>query len=183
MRKKFISILMACLMLAISVPVFGAAQSQAQNPTQTSEDKMQEEISELRELVQMLLVLLQNQQPTQNSATADTPQISMQRAREIALQHVTGQGTIGAIMLFRENGVLNYEVNVATSSANYTIYINALTGVIIGNNRELITAWQPPVPIQTSSSSSSSTHTPQTSSSSTHTPSSSSSSSSRPSGR
>ena len=146
MYKKIIATIMACLMLAIATPVSWTTQVQAQNPTQSSEERMQQEISELRELIQMLL-LLNNQQNNQQSA--DTPQISMQRAREIALEHVTGQGTIGTIMLIRENGVLTYEVNVSTASANYTIYINALTGVITGNNREVIAVWQPPVPVPT----------------------------------
>ena len=176
MRKKFIAVIVACLMLAMSVPVLGAAQ----NPTQTPEERMQEEISELRELVQMLVLLLQNQQPTQNNTNApsDVPQISMQRARDIALEHVTGEGTIGAIMLFREDGVLTYEVNIATSAANYTIYIDALTWAITGNNREVVAVWQPPAPVQTPQPSPRA-QTP----SSTHTPGSSSSSSSSPSGR
>ncbi|MCL1996954.1 MAG: PepSY domain-containing protein [Defluviitaleaceae bacterium] len=184
MSKKIIVLAMVGLMLTIGMPALWVTQVQAQNPPQTSEERMQQEISELRELIQLLL-LLNSQQSTENSAIADVPQISMQRAIDIALEHVTGQGTIGTIMLFRENGVLTYEVNVTTSAANYTIYINAMTGVITGNNREVLAIWQPPVPVPTPQPTwtpAPGTHTPSSSGSSSSSPGSSSSSSS-PSGR
>ena len=136
MRKKLTAIIMACLMLVISVPVFGAAI-----PYAASENRVQEEIAELRELVQMLMLLLENQQPAASNA-----QITIERATEIALAH-TGPGIVGTIMLFRQDGVLTYEVNVTTTAASYTIYIDAFTGVITGNNRELIAIWQPPTPV------------------------------------
>ena len=182
MSKRFVSAIMACLILAISVPVFGTSQVQAQSPTASAEVRMQEEIAELRALIQALLS--QNQQSAQNNAATPAAQISIDRAMEIALGH-TGPGAVGTVMLFLEGGVLTYELNITTSAASYTVYINALTGVITGNNREIIAVWQPPVPAHTQPvrPPSSSTHTPSSSSSAHHTPGHSSSSSSSPSGR
>jgi len=70
------------------------------------------------------------QSPTQAQNTVSAPQISYERAMQLALERVGG-GVIRDIELERRHGELVYEVEVRFDGVEYDVYINAATGEII----------------------------------------------------
>ena len=224
MKRKVLATSVAAIMLVMGVfavtsltppgvVVAQAAQVQAEQPTA---EEMRAEIDELRQLI---LLLLQNMTNGNGYAQANPqgavqtqagiPNISSQRARDIAVETV-GHGVAREVMLFTENGVLLFEVDVRNGATRYMVYINAATGAVVRmnsfNDGAVITPVPPigtlptpspspnpsPSPSPTQTPNSSSQQTPNSSSqqtpnsSSSQTPSSSSSSprsTSSPSGR
>ena len=211
MKRKVLATSVAAIMLVMGVfavtsltppgvVVAQAAQVQAEQPTA---EEMRAEIDELRQLILLLLQNMTNgngyAQANPQSATqtqAGVPNISSQRARDIAVE-VIGHGAAREVILFTENGVLLFEVDVRNGTTRYMVYINAATGAVVRmnsfNDGVAITPVPPigtlPTPSPSPNPSPSPTQTPnsssqQTPSSSQQTPnSSSSSSSSSPSGR
>jgi len=70
------------------------------------------------------------QSPVQAQNTVSAPQISYERAMELALERVGG-GMIWDIELERQRGELIYEVEVRFNGIEYDVYINAATEEII----------------------------------------------------
>jgi uncharacterized membrane protein YkoI len=62
------------------------------------------------------------------------PQISGQRAREIALE-LLGHGTARDVLLFEENGVLIFEVEIRYVDVRYMVYVNAISGNVVRMSR------------------------------------------------
>jgi uncharacterized membrane protein YkoI len=98
-------------------------------------EEMQNTINELTVLLQQLI---QNQN---NSAIAlsgvnqpGIPQLSSQRAREIALELI-GHGTARNVLLFEENGILMFEVEIRHSNVRYMVYVNARNGSVVRMSR------------------------------------------------
>jgi len=92
----------------------------------------QELASELEEL-QMLFQDLQSQLNAQQAETAETavPSISGQAAREAALEHIGGQGIIQETLLFEENGILLFEIEIINENLRHMVYINAQNGTVV----------------------------------------------------
>ena len=107
-------------------------------------DAMQAEIEELRALIQLLLANMDNSSnQIPQAAQAGVPQISGQRAREIAVEFI-GYGTTGEVTLFTDNGVLTFEVEVRQNNVRYMVYVNAATGGVIRMSSHENTAVIPP---------------------------------------
>ena len=189
MNKKLIASIATTLVLAVGVFAFvsvwfgqDAVQAQAQQNPPTpavqssapsqAELQLQEEIAELRAMIQALL-----------GAQAGVPQMSSQAAMNIAVEHL-GFGTAEGTELIEAGGVLMFSVDVVNGAVRYVVHVNAMTGAVMNFNttgtvsgaasQQPVQPQQPPAQPPASS-----THTPGSSSSSNR----SSSSSSSPSGR
>jgi len=141
MSKKLIALSITALVLAVGFLALTfviqsaasqnnivQAQAAVQEGGMTSEE-MQSAIEELRMLIQILVLGMSNNTATQTQQPG-IPQMSSRQAREIALD-VVGAGETGGVMLFTEDGVLTFEVEVTTSYGRYVVYINAITRDVI----------------------------------------------------
>jgi len=127
MKKKLTFVLVAILVFTIGFSTL-ANNTTAHAQTQTPQEEMQLQIDELRELVNMLVsALLNNNQ-------AGIPGISSQLARDIAIEFV-GHGTTRDVLLFTENGVLIFEVEVRHEDVRYMVYIIAANGNVLRMSR------------------------------------------------
>jgi len=112
-----------------------SAQAAQINATANDPSAMQAEIEELRALIQLLLQNMNgNTNQNQQAAQAAVPQISSQSARDIAVELV-GHGTARDVVLFTENGVLTFEVEVRHNNVRYMVYVNAANGGVIRMSR------------------------------------------------
>ena len=136
MKQQLKGVLCALLAAAfIFSGVFTANTVSAQqlNNNQPSVEEMQTQIEELRTLINALVLALGNgAQPQTNQA--GIPSISSQRARAIAVELV-GHGIARDVMLFSENGVLMFEVEVIHETVRYMVYVNAINGGVIRMSR------------------------------------------------
>jgi uncharacterized membrane protein YkoI len=110
--------------MVMAFGIFVPTTVQAQSTT----EEMQATIAELTALIN---ILIQNQS-TDNQA--GIPQISSQRAREIALELI-GHGTARDVFLFTENSVLIFEVEIRHDNVRYMVYVNALSGDVVRMSR------------------------------------------------
>ncbi|MCL1988211.1 MAG: PepSY domain-containing protein [Firmicutes bacterium] len=115
-RKFLLSVALIGTLFISSIPSVNAQQDAA---------AMQAEIAELRALIQALVGNTGNTAPTPG-----VPNISRQQAREIALDLI-GAGVAGEVMLFTEDGVLTFEVEIRQGALRHTVYVNAITGSVI----------------------------------------------------
>ena len=153
MKKKLIASLAVTLMLAVGVitvawvtqgsvqaqqnpPATAAPAVQASAPSET-EERMQEELAELRALIQALLGMIAEDfagQPSQNAdIQAGVPQMSSQTAMNIAVEHL-GTGTAEGFELLEIDGVLTFVIDVANGTVRYVVHVNAMTGVVMNFN-------------------------------------------------
>jgi len=138
MGKK-LNVLLSFALAAVFI--FGAALTantvSAQEPvgSQPGIEEMQRQVEELRALINALILALGSNNSAQPQTNQEgIPSISSQRAREIAVELV-GHGIARDVMLFSENGVLTFEVEVVHNNVQYMVYINALNGGIIRMSR------------------------------------------------
>jgi uncharacterized membrane protein YkoI len=68
------------------------------------------------------------------SAAKLTPKISVEQAKQIAVNHVTGK--ILDVELEKENGVLVYEVDITSPNQVYEVTIDANTGKVLEIEKE-----------------------------------------------
>ena len=136
MKKKLIGSIFAVVILSAGLLVFSLLANNtastdaihAQQASSSAEaEEMQSQIEELRALINLLLGNIGRENP---SPASNTPSISSQRAREIAVELV-GHGAAQNVMLFTEDGVLTFEVDVRYQNTRYAVYIDAVTGNII----------------------------------------------------
>ncbi|MDR2182805.1 MAG: PepSY domain-containing protein [Clostridiales bacterium] len=134
MRKLLVGLMCAVMLFASFAPTTTAY---AQNQPNSTYEEMRRQIEELRTLINLLITLLQNNnantgqnQPNQ----AAIPSISSQRARDIAIELV-GHGTARDVILFSDNGVLTFEVEVRHNNVRYMVYVNAIGGGVIRMSR------------------------------------------------
>ena len=112
-----------------SEPVYASVQAASSNDATIAE--LQQTIAELRALVNLLMQNAGgNNQGGQQNVQAGIPFISSQRAREAAVAHV-GYGTARDAMLFSDEGVLTFEVDVRHQNRRYMVYVDAANGDFI----------------------------------------------------
>ena len=156
--KKLIASLAATLVLAIGIfavtwfsqgpvhaqqnppaPVVPVVQSASVSAAQAleSEQRMQEEIAELRALIQVLLGMIAGDLTDQSGQNAGTqpgvPQMSSQAAMNTAVEHL-GFGTAQRVELLEVDGVLMFVVDVANGTIRYAVHVNAMTGDVVNFN-------------------------------------------------
>jgi len=149
--KKFCITVSAIAFMLIGSLAISAVFNQSELSTQAAQvnndsasvEALQEEIAQLRALLQELTTSFAGNQNQQSS----TPAISSQSAREIAIENASG-GEVRDIMLFTDNGVLTFEVDVRNGETRYMVYVNATSGTFIRMNTytDTVTAVQP-VPV------------------------------------
>jgi uncharacterized membrane protein YkoI len=147
MNKKLTAILAAMLVVAIGFAVFtnnttahaqtrtsGVLGRAASGASDQQQEEMQMQIDELRELVNLLVLALSGNNQQGQNTQAGVPGVSSQRARDIATEFI-GNGTARDVLLFTENNVLMFEVEVHQENVRYNVYINAVNGDVIRMNR------------------------------------------------
>ena len=137
MRKKLIVGIGLCA-LAVAFMGFAACSHAPAGNVYASAQQVQNEevtIAELQatiaELTALVSLLLGDSEGAQQ---AGVPSISGQRAREIAIELV-GYGVARDVLLFSEDGVLQFEVDVRHLNRRYMVYINAIDGEFISISR------------------------------------------------
>ena len=134
MKKKLTASIAVTLVLAVGVFAFAwldrdSVQASASNE---AEERMQEEIAELRALIQALLGMIAwdyAEQPAQ----VGIPQMSSQAAMNIAVEHL-GFGIAEEVELLEIDDVLVFAVDVANGAIRYLVHVNAMNGDVINFN-------------------------------------------------
>ncbi|MCL2049371.1 MAG: PepSY domain-containing protein [Defluviitaleaceae bacterium] len=150
--KTFLLCVLAIFLFGTAVYAEEQAQGQQEQAQETTEatgmsmEEMQKTIAQLTATVQSLLQQIaahSQQTATQATAqprpvatprerqqvTASVPQLTFERAMQIALAEVGG-GTVKDIEIDRLQGVQVYEVEVRFGGIEYDVYVNADTGVV-----------------------------------------------------
>ena len=96
--------------------------------------ELQQTIAELRALVNLLLGMDSDHEGDVQITQAGIPSISGQRAREIAVELV-GYGEARDVLLFLDEGVLTFEVDVRHGTRRYMVYVDASDGEFISISR------------------------------------------------
>ena len=143
MEKKWIIGIGLCT-IAIAIIGFGAfsyfragnvyastRQEQTEDPTIA---ELMQTIAELRALINLLVGMDSSYEGEPQVTQAGIPFISGQRAREIAVELV-GYGEARDVLLFIEEGVLQFEVDVRHLNRRYMVYIDAINGEFISISR------------------------------------------------
>ncbi|MCL1996953.1 MAG: PepSY domain-containing protein [Defluviitaleaceae bacterium] len=158
MKKKLIASLTVTVVLAIglfAVVWFGQDSIQAQQNLSASaatvaqapivqaqasseaQEQMQEEIAELRALIQVLLGMIAEDltdQSSQNTAAqVGIPQMSGQAAMNTAVEQL-GFGTAEGVELLEIDGILTFVVDVTNGTLRYVVHVNAMTGIVMNFN-------------------------------------------------
>jgi uncharacterized membrane protein YkoI len=105
--------------------------AQSAEYAQDGNGNLDEMAAELAELQAMLDALLAGQ--TVEITGAAEP-ISGVEANDIALAYV-GHGEIAGFLLFNDEGVLTYEVDIRYGIARYMVYVDAISGEVINMGR------------------------------------------------
>ena len=108
--------------------VYASAQPQTEDATIA---ELQQTIAELRALINLLI---STDESYEREPQAGIPSISSQRAREIAVELV-GYGVTRDVLLFIEDGVLMFEVDVRHLNRRYMVYIDAADGEFVSISR------------------------------------------------
>ena len=139
MSKKWIAVIGLCAAATVLMglaacshtpagTVYASAQPQTEDAT----------IAELRqtiaELSALISLLLGTDGTNEEGQQAGIPSISSQRAREIAVELV-GYGVARDVLLFSEDGVLQFEVEVWHLNRRYMVYIDAIDGEFLSISR------------------------------------------------
>ena len=137
-----LSIVTLIAVIAVVAMVFytmGLRNQQPQNTINTEDvqSNNQDEVStelaaELAELQALLESILAGDYPTDTEQTY-TELITEQEAMDIALQHI-GYGSVNDVLLFSDDGVLTFEVDIRHEEMRYMVYINALSGSVIASD-------------------------------------------------
>ena len=145
MKKAVIvlSIVTFVSIIAVVALVFytiGLQNQQLQNITNTEDvqNNNQDEVSaeltaELAELQELFDSILAGNYPADEIQT-DVELISDQEAMDIALQYL-GNGLVNDVLLFSDDGVLTYEVDIRDDDIRYMVYVNAFSGSVISSDR------------------------------------------------
>jgi len=141
--KKIVVVLSIVTLIAVIAVValvfytMGLRNQQPQNTTPTtdvqSNNQNQDEVSaelaaELAELQELLDSILAD-----NHGQGDAEMITDREAMDIALQYI-GHGSVNDVLLFSDEGVLTFEVDIRHEEVRYMVYINALSGSVISSD-------------------------------------------------
>ena len=138
--KKAVMVLSALLVIALAslIAVFIYVQSQQSLPPQLAQQPAQQPTQQLTE--QELAAELAGLQAQLQELLADgvnlesTSLISDWQAEDIALAFL-GYGTLSSSMLFLENNIYTFEVDIRHGYGRYMVYVNATNGSVVRMSR------------------------------------------------
>jgi len=102
-------------------------QAQAESLSSADDELSAELAAEIAELEAMLQEILAGDSPAQYT---DVPIISSQEARDIAALFI-GHGEVFGDLLFMDDGVFVFEVDIRHEETRYMVYVNAIDGSVI----------------------------------------------------
>ena len=139
MSRKWIAGIVLCAAVTVLIGLAACSHTPAGTVYASAQPQTEDvTIAELRqtiaELSALINLLLGTDSTNEEGQQAGIPSISSQRAREIAVEAV-GYGAARDVLLFSEDGVLQFEVDVRHLNRRYMVYIDAINGEFLSISR------------------------------------------------